>query len=213
MKIIDVTKKNKFNITVLFENGEKLYLAYEIFVKNGIKKNMDISANRLSSLVKENQIYNIKQRTGRLLARRSYSVNELRIKLKQKGYDSILTDNVLNDLIQKGYLDDIKFAEIFAEENIKRKLWSTQKIKAELMKKGVDKTVINEVLSNKLLGFNDIENAAVLTEKKFNILKLHNYEQKKLKLKLFNYLSGKGYNYSVSNEAIDKVLGNMNESQ
>ncbi len=213
MKIIDVTKKDKFNITVLFENGEKLYLAYEIFVKNGIKKNTDISANRLSSLIKENQIYSIKQRTGRLLARRSHSVNELRIKLKQKGYDNILIDDVLNDLIQKGYLDDIKFAEIFAEENIKRKLWSTEKIKTELMKKGVDRAVINEVLSNKFPGFNDIENAAVLAEKKFNILKSHNYEKKKLKLKLFNYLSGKGYNYSVSSEAIDKVLGNMNESR
>ncbi len=135
MRIDKVIKKDERNVTVYLDNDEKLYLSYEVFLKNGLRKNMEISEGHFSLLVKENQIYHIKQRAWRFLARRMHSMNEMRIKLKQKGYDHILIEDVLGELVQKGYLDDAKFAAMFAEENIKSKLWGFAKIKAELFKK------------------------------------------------------------------------------
>jgi hypothetical protein len=61
MRIDGIEKKNEKNVTITFENGERLYLAYDVFLKNGLKKNDEFSESRFSFLVEENQLFHLKQ--------------------------------------------------------------------------------------------------------------------------------------------------------
>jgi regulatory protein len=212
MKVLSISKKDDNNVVVHLDNGEKLFLSYEVLLKNGLKKNDEISEDRFSFLVGQNQLYFIKQRAARYLARRLHSVNELKIKLRQKGYENTLIDEVISDLRSKNYLNDYEFASQYADENIRNKSWGENKLKAELIKKGVPGSVISRVLEEKISsGEEETEAAIALAVKKLKVLSSRSLEPRKLKEKLISFLLSKGYSYDAASRAVSNVLKNDDE--
>lgn len=116
MQIIKVVKKGKKDVIVHFDDGKFLILALEVFLKSGLKKGDEISEDRFSFLIEQNKLFHIKQRAFRLLGRRQHSSSELRRKLWNKDYEQKLIDEVIDDLQNKGYLDDEEFIREFVAE-------------------------------------------------------------------------------------------------
>ena len=77
MVIAKIQKKNDNNVIVLLDNDQKLFLSYEVLLKNGLRKGSEISESHFDFLVKENQKYFIKQKAYLLLGKRLHSVYEL----------------------------------------------------------------------------------------------------------------------------------------
>lgn len=207
MKIEKVTKKDGNTVIVHLDDDQKLFLSYEVFLKSGLRKNDEISEDRFSSLVTENQLYHIKQRALRYLGRRHHSVSELRTKLRQKAYDGELINSVIDELKGKKFLDDKNFAALFTEENLSVKKWGKNKIRSELIKRGIAREIIDEVLNTYLSGGEQAENAEDLARKKYKSLSSRKYESDKLRVKLLTFLASRGYDYDVSKNAVDKVMG------
>ena len=208
MKITRVVKKDSKNVTIHLDNDDVIFINYEIFLKSGFRKNDDISENQIDSLIKKNQRYAVKQRAFRYLGRRLLSENELRVKLKQKKYDENIIDETIDYLKEKEYLNDLEFANIFSSENIRNKLWGKNKVKAELMRRGVNNEIISQVLSEKFPAGNDLNNAVELAQKKYLLLSKRNLEQKKIKEKIISFLFSKGYDYEVIKEAVEQIVEN-----
>jgi regulatory protein len=206
MKVSKIVKKDARNVIIHFDNDEVLFLSVDIFYKSGLKKNDEISDDRFSSLIKENRLFHIKQRAFRYLGRRQHSTSELRIKLKQKGYETELINQVLDDLKNKNYLDDTKFAEMFVEEKMKLKLWSEQKLRSELIKRGIKSEIISDVLRNLIPDEDKLNNAMIIASKKYDALKNRNVEKDVIKRKLITFLNSRGYNYDVIKEVCDKLI-------
>lgn len=111
----------------------------------------DVELNRLKKISNFGKLY---QRTLEWVLTRPRSVREtrdyLRRKQKQKPDYKIedeAIDGVVERLVTKGYLDDEKFAEYYAENRFVNKGVSVKRLKMELMKKGVDMTIIEKVLA------------------------------------------------------------------
>ncbi|MHB1688853.1 MAG: regulatory protein RecX [Ignavibacteriaceae bacterium] len=206
MKIVKAAKKNDKTIIVFLDNDEKLFLSYEVFLKNGLKKGSEISESRFAFLIKENQKYFIKQKAYSFLSRRSHSEFELVTKLRQKGYDPALITPVIDELKENKYLDDIEFSRQFAEENIRRKRWGKYKLKSELMKRRVDREIISTLIMEKFSTENETENALALADKKLKLLKVKPLTQEKLKQKLYSYLTSKGFDFEISQNVINSLL-------
>ncbi len=211
MKITRIVKKDDNNVVVYFDNDEKFFLTYEVLLKNGLRKNAEIPADHFAFLIRENQKYHIRQKAFSYIARRHHSVFEIRIKLRQKGYDKDLIEEIIRDLSANKYLDDYEFSSIFTEENIRLKLWGKNKIKADLMKRGVDARIISEVLSENFPEGNDFNSAIELAKKKAKTLTKRNLEERKLKQKLYAFLSSRGYDYETSRDAVDAVIKDSQE--
>jgi len=206
MKIVRVAKKDENNVIVYLDNDEKLFLSYEVFLKNGLRKNIEIPDGHFDLLIEENQKHHIKKRAYSYIARRHHSVFEIRTKLRRKKYDEKLIEGVIAELVEGGYLNDEEFSEIFADENIRLKLWGRNKIKAELMKRGVNSGVIDIALSKKFPEGNDVGNAIELVRKKYRLLKDRTPDEMKLKQKLYTFLSSRGYDYASCKEAVNVVI-------
>ncbi len=206
MRISKIVKKDARNVIIHFDNDEVLFLSVDILYKSGLKKNDEISDDRFSSLIKENRLFHIKQRAFRYLGRRQHSTSELRIKLKQKGYETELINQVLDDLKNKNYLDDTKFAEMYVEEKMKLKLWSEQKLRSELIKRGIKSEIISDVLRNLIPDEDKLNNAMIIASKKYDALKNRNVEKDVIKRKLITFLNSRGYNYDVIKEVCDKLI-------
>ena len=211
MKITRVVKKDSRNVSICLDDGKVIFINYEVFLRSGLKKNDDISENQLDLLIKENQRFAVRQRAFRYLGRRLLSENELRLKLKQKKYDDIIINEIIEDLKEKNYLNDFEFANVFASENIRNKFWGKNKLKAELMKRGVSNEIISDVISEKFQDGNDLQNAVDLAEKKYKLLALRSLEQNKIKEKLISFLFSKGYEYEIIKEAVEKLIKSGDE--
>jgi regulatory protein len=207
MVIARVQKKNDNNVIVLLDNDQKLFLSYEVLLKNGLRKGSEVSESHFDYLVKENQKYFIKQKAFALLGKRIHSVYELRTKLRQKKYDADLIQLTIDELLNNRYLDDMKFAEMYSEEKLRLKLWGKTKLKSELMKKGISSAIITAVLEEKFPPADEeLDNASQLVKKKYSQLKNRNMEHQKLVKRLYAFLISRGYSYDVSRQAIEKLF-------
>jgi len=74
------------------------------------------------------------------LARRDYSRKELRGKLIKKELPVGLVDEVLDEYTRRGWLDDVRFAELQAGI-LARKQWGPVQIQAKLVHHGVERGV------------------------------------------------------------------------
>jgi len=206
MIIEKIAKKDSLNVVIHFNNDEKLIINLEVFIKSGLKKGMGVSSDRFSLLVDENRKYYVKLRAVRLLARRPHSEKELRSKLYQKKYEKEMINDVIEELKEKELIDDYKFAQIFTEEKMRLKLWGEKKIKGELIKKGISRELISQVVEEKFPEGNKLNDAIILAEKKIKTLLHKNLEKRKLAERIYAYLSSRGYDYETSREAVEKVL-------
>ena len=132
-----IQKRNK--VCILFDEGENLYLRYDTVLKFGLKKNDEVNEDFLSQLTNEDYRLQLKELSFRLLSRRMHSVFELKRKLLTKKYPPERIEEAVNELAERNYLNDVVFAEKYAEEKFKTNKTGIIKIKAELLRKGVDK--------------------------------------------------------------------------
>ena len=81
----------------------------------------------------------------RILARRSHSQAELKLKLRRRAYDSVAIEDALSRLGELGYLDDAAFARSLANRRGGER--GRRAIAAELAAKGVSREVIQATLA------------------------------------------------------------------
>ncbi|MCJ7552567.1 MAG: recombination regulator RecX [Ignavibacteriaceae bacterium] len=206
MIIERIVKKDNDTVIIYLDNSEKLFLSYEVLLKSGLRKGSEIAQDRFDFLVLQNRKYHIRQKAISFLAKRIHSKRELEIKIRKKNYEKVLIDDVLNELLVKGLIDDSAFANQFTDEKINRKKWGLLKVKSELFKKGIAAEVVEDVLKEYSDSENQISNALSLAEKKLNIISKRESDKKKLKQKIIAYLVSRGFSYNVALETIQKLI-------
>lgn len=159
-------------------------------------------------LMTKKQIYTIKQ--GEDLAKDYCSIQErshqeVFAKLKDWGLDSEQVDQVITILISKNYLNEQRYAKMFAISKFHQNKWGKIKIKYSLKQKDISEKCIS-------IGLGEIDTKEYfevcfgLADKKYKTLKGENYLTKKRKT--ISYLSSKGFEYELINEVLDKLNNN-----
>lgn len=95
-----------------------------------------------------NDIHTAKTVAISYLSRAPRSINEVELKLKQKGIAENILRKTINSLINIGYLNDEVFARQWANSKIKSRLWGRNKIIHGLKQKGVSDEIINQTLTD-----------------------------------------------------------------
>lgn len=206
MKIVKALKGSKHRVDIVLDDGQIISLAYEIFLKNNLKSNQDIAEAFLSKILKEDKLYQIKQLALKYLSRRAHSKNELRIKLRQKNFETELIDIVLDELERGKFIDDASFAQHFAEEKINTNRWGKNKIKAELMKRGISSQIISNVINEKFGEDSEIEAGLELAMKKYKNLASRKLDQKKILNSIYSFLLSRGYDYDACKQIIMRLF-------
>lgn len=129
-----------------------------------------------------------------LLARREHSRAELLQKLAPHTEDSAELASLLDDLVQRGYLSDARYAAEFVRAKSRR--FGTARMAYALREKGVAEPDIQDALNS--LEANESERARKVWESKFGVLPGSLEERGKQT----RFLAGRGF----SSEIIRKVL-------
>ncbi len=98
-------------------------------------------------------------------------------------------DSIVQRLLDKGYIDDSKFAEYYVENRFVKKGISQKRLRMELLKKGISKEIIDEVLNIR----NDEEEILKIIAKK-----RAKYDDEKL----IQYLCRQGFSYQLAQSLV-----------
>ncbi len=163
MKITAITAQqndpNRVNIMV----DGKFRFSLDVFQITGlgIRVGKDYSDTELAELETESQFGKLYARALEYCLMRPHSSREIKDYLYKKtfakkyksrrtgelkerpGVSVSLTERVFARLLEKGYVDDEKFARYWVENRNQRKGSSLRKLQAELMSKGISLSVIN----------------------------------------------------------------------
>jgi regulatory protein len=78
--------------------------------------------------------------------------------------DAAAIDEVVDDLTEAGYLDDVRYARLFAEDKRELEQWGTGRIRRALLTRGVDPDVLESALADTNREF---ERALALLQQRF----------------------------------------------
>lgn len=106
---------------------------------------------------------------------------------KRDKYD--FDDLIVNRLCERGYVDDRKFAEYYVENRFVKKGISRKRLKMELIRKGIAKDVVEEVVDVR----NDEEEIRKIIAKKYT---------KYTPEKLMQYLCRQGFDYQLVQDLV-----------
>ena len=82
----------------------------------------------------------------RYLSARMYTAREIFDRLRRKGYDSELAEEIVGELISERALDDRLYAECYVADSVNLGAKGEYRIRQELMSKGVASTLIDRAI-------------------------------------------------------------------
>lgn len=187
--------RNPERVNVYVNNKYAFSLDISQVVELGVKVGRVISSAELEEFKKASEFGKMYQRALEWVLMRPRSTKECRDYLYKKIYEKKLdkkyVDLIIEKLQAKKYLDDCRFAEYYVENRFVKKGVSAKRLKMELMKKGVAKDIVEEVLADSERNDAD-EIKKIITKKRAR------YDDEKL----IAYLVRQGFNYELSREMV-----------
>ena len=190
-----VRDENRVNVFVNSKFAFSLDVAQ--VVELGVKVGQTLTKERLAELLEASKYGKLYQRTLEWVLTRTRSVREtkdyLRKKIFERKLDAKYGEMIIKRLIDKGYLDDRRFAEFWVENRFTKKGVSAKRLKMELIKKGVSREIIDEVVDSS--GRDEAEEVRKMIARKRT---RYNDE------KLVAYLCRQGFSYDLVRELVQE---------
>lgn len=119
-------------------------------------------------------------------------------KLMKKGLSSADIHYVIQELRERSFIDDFRYARSFARDKVRFSGWGKNKIRAALAMKRIPDSIVREAFEE--VEYEDYFDAAMRAVKsKSRGLDVSNYEDK---MKVVRYLATKGFESNIIFEAI-----------
>ncbi len=134
-----------------------------------------------------------------LCAKGEHCSQDIQQKLQRWEIPQAEQEKIMTYLIDEKYVDDARYAQLYAKEKLRFNQWGKQKIYFSLLQKGIDKSLIDDAL-------NTIEESEyiaalkeILQQKARNLQAKSNYERN---AKLIKYALSRGFTYDLIRQCL-----------
>ena len=192
---IEPQVKDKTRCSIFIDGRFYCGIKLEVAVKYRLKAGMVIDKAQLDIIQLENEKAQAVDKALTHISASPKTRKQIRDFLSKKGYVDAVIDYVIDRLDYYGYADDRQYCKMYVE-SVSGK--SKRAIEVELLKRGIDKDVIEEELSD----LSDDEEEVLTLLKKY----LKGKELSKENVyKGCRYLISKGYDYDTVKAASERV--------
>lgn len=215
MKITGLSQQQRDpnRVNVLVDDKYRFSLDISQIGDLGIKVGNEYGEKDLAALETESQFGKLYAQALEYSLMRPHSGREMRDYLYRKtlnkrykskktgeikervGISKIITERVYDRLIEKGHIDDEKFARYWIDNRNLRKGASKRKLQAELQSKGVDRAIVEKYLDESERNDSD-------ELRKIIVKKRGRYEDEQ---KLIAYLARQGFTYDDIKSALEET--------
>lgn len=196
MIITKIEKSKKGNIWIYADNNYLTSLSPEVFLKSKLKVGDYINEEIFKKINADSDRHKAKEKALRLLSFRAHSKKELENKIKLSSTDES-AQHAVNKMEELGLVNDLEFSKAYAKELACLKYYSINRIKYELSKKGVDKSVISEAIEE--IDIDEENNIKKFMQAKRYLC----LDDEKVKRRALNALQRLGYSWSQINSVIN----------
>ena len=183
MEVSRFKKLTNGRYKLTLDNDESFFIYEDLILKYNLLINKTIDKELIEKISEENIFYDAYYYALKSLNNRFKSKYDMELSLKKK-FDIDISD-VINKLVEQGYLNDTIYCKSRINEDIITTNWGPRKIEADLLKHGISSDIINveiivftkdmeleriDKIVNKLLKSNKSRGGYVLRSKIFNDL-------------------------------------------
>lgn len=192
---------NRINIDL---DGEFAFgVGIELAAAEQLEVGIDLTEERVSAILARDQIGKATERAVGLLARRPRSVQEIRQRLRQKGFDPAAIDAAIEKLEGWRYVDDEQFARYWVENREAHKPRGRRLLEQELRQKGVDRELIQTTIEEADLD----ERATALEVGRAKLRSYSGLDPLTVRRRLSSYLQRRGYDFATVRATVDQLIG------
>ena len=185
----------------VYINGQFAFGADEKLISDyDLEEDKGLTQKELKEIIWSADREKLKEKAFRLLSIRPRSQKELKDKLRQKGAQAKLIEEVLQELKEKDLIDDDKFAQSWVQSRMANRPMGKFLLRRELLSKGIKKETVEQVLQDNYQKEDELELAKNLLEKKSRRYK--NLDELKAKKRMADFLLRRGFPYDVIKQAI-----------
>jgi len=175
-----------------------------VAVKFHLERGMEIDEDKLKELLYEEEFSKAKSYVYRILARRMYTTREIQDKLVQREYVDKIIEDVIATLERYGYLNDRTYAQEWIESRMRSKPKGKIALKRELERKGIDRSIIEDALSQAFDQSKEAEMALDLAHRK--VRSYNTDDPVAAKRKLRSFLLRRGFDFGTVKDVIEQVI-------
>jgi len=201
---IQIQKKYPSRRSIFLDGRFFCGVSEDVAVKFHLERGMEIDEDRLKELLYEEEFSKAKSYVYRILARRMYTTREIHDKLVQREYVDKIIEDVIAILERYGYLNDRTYAQEWIESRMRSKPKGKIALKRELERKGIDKLIIEDALSQAFDQSKEAEMALDLARRK---VRSYNADDPvAAKRKLQSFLIRRGFDFGTVKDVIEQVI-------
>lgn len=210
MKITKITAQRKrYRYNIYVDDCFSLGVHEDVLVKNNLQVGMEVNDAFIQDvLMAEEESKTINYCLNRL-SYRQRSEKELRISMKRKEYTDDNIETAIEYCKEHGYIDDLKFAQSFVNDKINLNKYGPERIKYDLMLKGISRDIVDEVLV--LDRDEQLDIAREVANKKKSSYK--NDNKRDVYRKLSSFLQRKGFTYDIISKVVRETLEEFDENE
>jgi len=198
---INKFKKIGTNKYKIFFDNDTLTIYEDVILKYNLLYKKEVSNELLVEINKDNYKASIYDIALKYIGVRMRSKKELREYLLKKKFDIKDIDEVIEKLLSQGFLNDISFCKSYVNDKIHLTNSGLDKIRCELIKLGIEESVINDTFSS--------VDKSILDEKLNKIISKEIRINSKLPIgKMKNKIINRCINLGYTLESINEILEN-----
>ncbi len=219
---VEPQKKNPHRFNIYLDGQFAFGADEDLVVEHRLMVEKVLDTSDVEKLLFEAEVGKLMERMYRLFNIRARSEEEVRRYLKNLSFKRKIKDKeeiseaaielLITKLKQKGLLSDEEFAKSWVEARRRSRKKGKIALKQELYQKGIDREIIEKVISEQGTGDSEEEVASQALEKKMKVWKslpedeLNEKSLRDLKKKAWEFLLRRGFEYSVVKNVVANVL-------
>ena len=199
-------KHDPERVSVFIDDEFAFGLTLDLAAREGLKKGMLLSTEAQQALLDQEKGFRARAVALNYVGYQARTVEEVRRKLREKGYGVDISDDVIQRLTDYVYLDDEAYARAYVESRFSGSGHGPRRLSADLIKRGVDRAIVDRVISD---AFEDDElrEAALRQGRKRWVALERETDLRKRKKKVMDFLVRRGFDYGMAREVVGELAG------
>lgn len=214
-KITDIRpqKKSKKRLNIYLDGDFAFGISVQLRFEKKIEIGKKVTTKQIQDIILADQTERLENKSLKFLAFRPRSekeirdyllrkgkVNEIKSELEKSQYESSIQE-VIQRLKRIGQIDDYEFSKWWLEQRYNFSPRGEALLKAELRYKGIETSIIEDLLQNDTEI--QVQLATKAAEKKIKLYK--KLEEKEFKDKMSQFLVRRGFGWTIVKQVVDTV--------
>ncbi len=164
----------------------------------------------LKDVFRRDEVGKAVEASVRLLGYRPRTETELKRRLSEKGYDAEIAEEALGRLRGLGYVDDADFVRFWIRNREQFKPMGARRIRSELLQKGVDRQIADEVIEDQLPA-EEYDNALRAARSKVRTYSGTDYPT--FRRRMGGYLARQGFGFETCSRVIKQLWSELDAEE